>query len=461
MFFENDYQTYDEMKLQESPQRVYTFAEGNQMYVSEYEDGDFFVPGDACGYYSYNSDWEVVVDGNGDPAIAPDYFYGLAPGQTSGMIDFPNPIGSNMPAMFGLNAHTVTDYEGVDFINPDDTVGLNDIIIEDTGDNGLEEIKGIRFNRSQTPYYLYFGLVPGRTALHKTVGKFFADKINAVTLEGVGQSDNATSETINNQNNINNNVTNPYSIYRTCLGQTVIASDSTSGGATSTGGNAQPGAGTTSLPADPDPATITTYSGPTGTYQGPTMSGNIINTQQGNYCHSTNSGGFCFMTNTVFTAQYPAFDTLDMGVLITNPAGGNLAIAIFNDTADTQGVTTLVGGICKSTIGYIYIKDSNNNLVWESDQQGDLTVSIPPVTLTKNFNPGFATTNVTSLQSNAPSSKMWNVPLTSGIYTVHIDKSSSIQMAPAMGVTHPAVVSACNALSPQHNSGYITVVLTT
>ena len=58
--FENDYQTYEEMKLQESPQRVYTFAEGNQMYVSEYDDGDFFVPGDACGYYSYNSDWEVI-----------------------------------------------------------------------------------------------------------------------------------------------------------------------------------------------------------------------------------------------------------------------------------------------------------------------------------------------------------------------------------------------------------------
>ena len=41
-------------------------------------------------------------------------------------------------------------------------------------------------NRSQTPYYLYFGLVPGKTALHKTVGKFFADRINAVTLQGLG-----------------------------------------------------------------------------------------------------------------------------------------------------------------------------------------------------------------------------------------------------------------------------------
>ena len=103
--FENDYQTYQPMRLQESPQRVYTFEDGQQTYISEYDDGDQFVPGDACGYYSYNSDWEVVRDINGDPVIIPDYFYGLAPGQTSGMVNFPNstinpPV--NMAQMFGI-----------------------------------------------------------------------------------------------------------------------------------------------------------------------------------------------------------------------------------------------------------------------------------------------------------------------------------------------------------------------
>ena len=48
--------------------------------------------------------------------------------------------------------------------------------------------------------YLYFGLIPGKTALHKTVGKFFADKINAVTLQGVGVSDDEANEDTQNKN---------------------------------------------------------------------------------------------------------------------------------------------------------------------------------------------------------------------------------------------------------------------
>ena len=93
--------------------------------------------------------------------------------------------------------------------------------------NGNLAIKGIKFNRSQTPFYLYFGLLAGKTALHKTVGKFFADKINAVTLQGMG--DSKVEDTIHNQNNINNSVQSPYSIYRTCLGQTVLPSKTSSG----------------------------------------------------------------------------------------------------------------------------------------------------------------------------------------------------------------------------------------
>ena len=193
--FENDYQTYPDMTLLEQPQKIYTFPnQGNQVKVSEYNDNDAFVPGDGCGFYSYNSNWIKIG------SITPDWFYGLAPGHTMTLINFPNE--QNQTIDFGQTTHTA----GVDLVGD--------------GFNGHISARGIKFSRSQTPYYLYFGLIGGKTALHKTVGKFFADKINAVTLQGIGESDNSTSENFNNQNNINNTVTNPYSIYRTCLGQT-------------------------------------------------------------------------------------------------------------------------------------------------------------------------------------------------------------------------------------------------
>ena len=66
-------------------------------------------------------------------------------------------------------------------------------------------------------------MVPGKTALHKTVSKFFADKINAVTLQGLGASDNNVSENINNSPNLNNPEDNPFTIYKTCLGETLIS----------------------------------------------------------------------------------------------------------------------------------------------------------------------------------------------------------------------------------------------
>ena len=48
-----------------------------------------------------------------------------------------------------------------------------------------QSYEGVSFRTSQTPYYFYFGLIPGKTALHKTVGKFFADKIDEETLAGI------------------------------------------------------------------------------------------------------------------------------------------------------------------------------------------------------------------------------------------------------------------------------------
>ena len=370
--------------------------------------------------------------GINNPTITPDYFYGLAPGQTSGMINFPNPNNSNMAAMFGMQAHQTGAGLGVDLITPD---GVNE---EGAGDNGSQDIKGIKFSRSQTPYYLYFGLVPGKTALHKTVGKFFADKINSVTLEGVGESDNSVSETVNNQNNINNNVTNPYSIYRTCLGQTIIPSDGIGGGGITT-----------------TPATIATTT-PTNNQWGSNwfnsnLNGITTNQGSGSYCTPTTNGGKCIMLNTEFVAQYPATNQLNMDVIITNSNGGSLKIKIKNDTAD------LSGGKCKATLGYIYIKDNNNNVVWDSYSNSPLVIfpNIPMLTQTFNIHPAFITTNLPiNNYSDYPNEKEWNVPLSFGMYTVHVDKSSTKN-----GFNHPALSSSCSYWG--NNTGFIEITLTT
>ena len=182
--FDNDYQTYLPITLTDGTP-LYYLLDGEYIR-SEYNDGDSFIPGDACGYKNTNG--------------TSDYFYGLAPGQTSAFINYPN---GGQSLNFGQ-----TSTGGIDLI--DDEL------------NGNENIKGIRFNKSQTPYYLYFGLVPGKTALHKTVSQFFADKINATTLKGIGVSNSNVEENINNSPNISNETQNNFTIYKTCLGETLI-----------------------------------------------------------------------------------------------------------------------------------------------------------------------------------------------------------------------------------------------
>ena len=192
--FENLYNTYPEITLSDGFTLYYNI-EGEQV-LSEYNDGDSFIPGDACGYKKPN--------GSGD------YFYGLAPGQTSSFINYPNGAQT-------INFNQTAQLDGIDEINT-----LNNGNIEDDLNNGSLSIKGIKFNRSQTPYYLYFGLVPGKTALHRTVSQFFGDLIDAVTLEGIGASNSTVSENINNSPNIGNENENPFTVYRTCLGETLI-----------------------------------------------------------------------------------------------------------------------------------------------------------------------------------------------------------------------------------------------
>ena len=115
------------------------------------------------------------------------------------------------------NFNQTAQLDGIDEINV-----INNGTIQDDLNNGSNSVKGIKFNRSQNPYYLYFGLVPGKTALHRTVSQFFGDIIDEVTLEGIGASNSTVSENINNSPNINNGTDNPFTVYRTCLGETLI-----------------------------------------------------------------------------------------------------------------------------------------------------------------------------------------------------------------------------------------------
>ena len=192
--FDNLYKTYPEITLSDGFNLYYNL--NGEQILSEYNDGDSFIPGDGCGYKKTN--------GSGD------YFYGLAPGQTSSFINYPN---GNETINFNDPAQT----DGIDEINQ-----LNGGNIVDDTNNGSDKVNGIKFNRTQTPYFLYFGLVPGKTALHRTVSQFFADLIDAVTLEGLNASNSTVSENINNAPSINNTGDNPFTIYKTCLGETLI-----------------------------------------------------------------------------------------------------------------------------------------------------------------------------------------------------------------------------------------------
>ena len=70
------YQTYPEIKLTDGTTIYQELPDGGGVFLSEYNDSDSFIPGDACGYYRENQ--------------SPNYFYGLAPGVTSGFINYPN-----------------------------------------------------------------------------------------------------------------------------------------------------------------------------------------------------------------------------------------------------------------------------------------------------------------------------------------------------------------------------------
>ena len=146
---------------------------------TEINDGDAITPGDKCGYLTRD---------------------------TSGNLDF-----KNVKYFYGMDLSSDHEKNNLKkFPFEDSKLGKNgdvnnDIIVDDN--------EGITPFTTQTPYFFYFGLVPGKTALNKVVGKFFADKINAETLETI--SNGGTNETNVPPNS--KKTTSPQSIVGSCI----------------------------------------------------------------------------------------------------------------------------------------------------------------------------------------------------------------------------------------------------
>jgi hypothetical protein len=158
---------------------------------SEINDGDAITPGDKCGY--------LTTSGGNLDFLNVKYFYGMDLSSDHkknnlGRFPFEDPV---------KDGNDEVIFEGCK-LGEDGEVS-NDIIVDNN--------KGITPFTTQTPYFFYFGLVPGKTALNKVVGKFFADKIDAETLETI--SNGGTNETNVPPNSKKS--TSPQSIVGSCI----------------------------------------------------------------------------------------------------------------------------------------------------------------------------------------------------------------------------------------------------
>jgi len=172
--FENRYETYPDSI--DTGSTVYTILPDSILQIDSINDGDPWTPGDRCGtnVKSHN--------------LASRYFYGLAPGRT------------------------------IYYSSKFPTANSTAIVLDSDQSNG------INLATTQTPYYFYFGIIPGKTALHKVVSKYFADKINKTTL--VILDTNKSSQILHNKSNFRTNIKTPHSILKSCLGErTIIPAD--------------------------------------------------------------------------------------------------------------------------------------------------------------------------------------------------------------------------------------------
>jgi hypothetical protein len=172
--FENYYDTYPEHPGIDGPTGGYQMPDGT-IEPGAVNDGDPFIPGDRCGWIHPNDNTLV------------NNFYGI-----------------NIPEADQMNA-----YYPVSTQYSESQLG---------GAYAWNSEVGLNLASLHTPYHFYFGITPGKSALHKVVNLYFADKIDKVTLAGLPGSQ-SPSQNINNQSNSRNTVKNPYSILKTCLGE--------------------------------------------------------------------------------------------------------------------------------------------------------------------------------------------------------------------------------------------------
>lgn len=190
---------------------------------------------------NYPLGWEGPVPAANPPPCSPSGTYGqdyiFVPDLAQNV---PQPGGGNVndgdPFIPGdrcgliQDKFKVTNFYGIDIPNADkmsqNFIPTDEYEEEDLGGPpagtppppGWDTDWGVNHGSSHTPYFFYFGIVPGKTALHKVVSKYFADKIDKTTLAGLPGSQNA-SQNINNQTNYRNSIKNPFSILKSCLGE--------------------------------------------------------------------------------------------------------------------------------------------------------------------------------------------------------------------------------------------------
>ena len=308
--FDNIYTPYIDIQLTSTPTPIYT-TNNNQQLEGTINDGDLVTSGDRCGLKNEYT--------------PTDYFYGVGVnGGFDRFTDFPNaPIDT--------------------FTNP--------------------EQWGVTFNSSQTPYHMYFGIVPGKTALHKLVSQYFADRINEITLQGVGNNEKAAQNRYN-QPNFRNEEQNKFSLLKTCLGESEIKPvGSNSGGGSNP--TAPPGSGLAGQIINNflnnfPPSGMGNNTNPPG---GSTTGAATIN---GGNSSSVNCGGSLTESSTIEVTSLPAVINLEVyggsngnnttisggfNLHILGPGGAPPSIASPNDVLIVDNPNTLPQGAMPGSYG--------------------------------------------------------------------------------------------------------------
>jgi hypothetical protein len=164
-FGENYYEPYGDVSPKcnsDLDNKVATFSDATDVPDSDkftvdndLNDGDDLTPGDKCGYR------EATAEGI-KSLKSVRYFYAM-----------------------DASSHTKKDLK--DFPLNSSRLGLDG---DEESGKLVEDSEGISATSTQTPYFFYFGLVPGKTALDKLNNKYFADIFNEDKIENfTGEED--------------------------------------------------------------------------------------------------------------------------------------------------------------------------------------------------------------------------------------------------------------------------------